>query len=571
MGLNDGLTQTSYNSQTIHAYKLSANEHLGLVSLPYGTVQNIADFMNVTEDGDGNQIKVNFVLNCHYFDMSGGTNGFLGRCQSFTYNGTTMGVGEDGYVGYDGTSTGDKPYTDLVVLHDGTIKYGDFNSWDYTDVMIGVAPAGVQLDNGESKNWYSPACGYSKITTANTQSLLIKFDDGRFGLVAVEGKLSPLTCRDWTKSVGGVHQSCYDSGGSTQCCVRNTDDSIENVVYTGRKIPTAFVAYTIVGEEIEETPTEANYTVETYLQSNGAYPSTANSSVTRTGTVGETVNVTTSDKTPSSGYAYDTSASNVISGIVKSDGSLVLKVYFKQQFIVKYQAGEYGTFTEQSTSSLDYGADTPSAPTTTGQIGYVFNGWNPEVSETVTENVTYVATWIESTDMPYTVKHWKQNVNDDGYTLANTDNLSGTTNAETSAISKTYTGFTVQSFNQSTINADGSTIVNIYYNRDTYTITFNDGVDDSVVFEDIISTVRYGASTPIPDNPTRSGFEFVGWTPTIESIVTENVIYNAQWNEIEIVPIDLAKLSYIYVVETVLTVSQKYFPNFYEYIKDKFN
>ena len=249
MGLTNGLTTTSYNGQAIHAYKLSENEHLGLVSLPYGQVQDIAKFMDVTEDGDGNKIKINFVLNCHYFDMAGGTNGYLGRCQSFTANGTTIGVGEDGYVGYDGTATGDKPYTDLVVLHDGTIKYGDFNSWDYTDVMIGVAPAGIQLDNGEDKNWYSPACGYSKITTANTQSLLIKFDDGRFGLVAVSGKLSPLTCRDWTKSVGGVHQSCYDSGGSTQCCIRNEDDSVENVVYTGRKIPTAFVAYTIVGEE----------------------------------------------------------------------------------------------------------------------------------------------------------------------------------------------------------------------------------------------------------------------------------------------------------------------------------
>ena len=62
MGLNNGLTQTTYNSQAIHAYKLSENEHLGLVSLPYGQVQDIAKFMDVTEDGDGNQIKVNFLL-----------------------------------------------------------------------------------------------------------------------------------------------------------------------------------------------------------------------------------------------------------------------------------------------------------------------------------------------------------------------------------------------------------------------------------------------------------------------------------------------------------------------------
>ena len=209
--------------------------------------------MNVTEDDKGNTIKVNFVLNCHYFDMAGGTNGYLGRCQSFTADARTLGVGEDGFDGYDGGT--DKPYTDLVILNDGTIKYGDFNSWDYpkSEVILGVAPAGIELDNGEDKNWYSPACGYSKITNANTQSLLLKMDDGRFALVAVTGSLSPLACRDWTKLVGGTHQSCYDSGGSTQAIVRNSDGTTETIRNTSRKIPTAFVAYEIVSEDEGDT------------------------------------------------------------------------------------------------------------------------------------------------------------------------------------------------------------------------------------------------------------------------------------------------------------------------------
>ena len=48
MSLIDGLSQHTWENQTLYAYKLSINEHLGLVSLPWGQVQNISNFMNVT-------------------------------------------------------------------------------------------------------------------------------------------------------------------------------------------------------------------------------------------------------------------------------------------------------------------------------------------------------------------------------------------------------------------------------------------------------------------------------------------------------------------------------------------
>lgn len=249
MELKNGYQKLTYSSQAIHIFKQHGNLKLGLVSLPYGQVQDIMKFADLAEV-NGKKIKVHAVLNCHYFNMEG-DNGFLGRCQSFTNNGTTKGKGEKDYVGYDGTPTGDKPYMDLVVTHEGNIRFGEFYSWDWLDVMLGVAPAGILLDGGKDVCQYSPACKYSKLTTKNTQSLLVKCSDGTFALVAVSGKLSPIQCRTFLKKYGITHLSCYDSGGSTQFVVDGSKK-----VYTGRKIPTCFIMYEEIVDPVKESVEE---------------------------------------------------------------------------------------------------------------------------------------------------------------------------------------------------------------------------------------------------------------------------------------------------------------------------
>jgi fimbrial isopeptide formation D2 family protein/uncharacterized repeat protein (TIGR02543 family) len=62
-------------------------------------------------------------------------------------------------------------------------------------------------------------------------------------------------------------------------------------------------------------------------------------------------------------------------------------------YTVIYQPGTHGTFAQQSTSGLSYGATTPAAPTPTGDAGWNFTGWSPAIQATVTGNVTYVAQW----------------------------------------------------------------------------------------------------------------------------------------------------------------------------------
>ena len=63
-----------------------------------------------------------------------------------------------------------------------------------------------------------------------------------------------------------------------------------------------------------------------------------------------------------------------------------------------------------------------------------------------------------------------------------------------------------------------------------YTVTYTDGVDGEVVFEDKVFNVVVGSSTPgFGGTPTRAGYTFTGWSPAVEENVTRDITYNATW------------------------------------------
>ena len=220
--------------------------------------------------------------------------------------------------------------------------------------------------------------------------------------------------------------------------------------------------------------TDTKYTVEFYYQTEGNYKNVADFTDERTGTTDTLAQVTENDKNPAQdkvGYVYDESAANVLKGTIAGDGSLVLKVYFKQQFTVTYKPGTQGAFTEQTKTGLDYGTATPAFEgNTTGKPGYTFAGWQPSVARKVTSNAEYVAQWTANTNTKYTVEHYLQKLNKtDEYDLKETENnLTGTTGELTNAQAKSYDGFTAQPFEQKEIAGDGTTVVKIYYTRNNY-------------------------------------------------------------------------------------------------------
>ena len=67
--------------------------------------------------------------------------------------------------------------------------------------------------------------------------------------------------------------------------------------------------------------------------------------------------------------------------------------------------------------------------------------------------------------------------------------------------------------------------------KSRYTVTYTDGVDGEVVFEDkVFNDLVVGTQTPqFGGTPTRAGYTFTGWSPAVEEKVTKNITYNATW------------------------------------------
>lgn len=111
------------------------------------------------------------------------------------------------------------------------------------------------------------------------------------------------------------------------------------------------------------------------------------------------------------------------------------------------------------------------------KAGYTFAGWSLEANGTKQTEVTpngdtkLYALWTPA-KADYTVIHWQENANDDGYSFKESQKLSGKTDGQTNATAKSYKGFTATEIKQQTISGDGSTIVNVYYQRNSYTIHF---------------------------------------------------------------------------------------------------
>ena len=120
---------------------------------------------------------------------------------------------------------------------------------------------------------------------------------------------------------------------------------------------------------------------------------------------------------------------------------------------------------------------TVTLPTTATRLGYTFGGWYQDGQPVTQVNAAanLEAHWIAAANTKYTVIHWQENANDDGYSFKESETKTGKTGEQTAATAKNYSkeGFTVQAIKQQTIAGDGSTIVNVYYKRNVYTITFH--------------------------------------------------------------------------------------------------
>ena len=95
--------------------------------------------------------------------------------------------------------------------------------------------------------------------------------------------------------------------------------------------------------------------------------------------------------------------------------------------------------------------------------------------------------------------------------------------------------------------------------KSRYTVTYTDGVDDEVVFEDkVFPDLVVGTATPeFGGTPTRAGYTFTGWSPAVEEKVTKNITYNATW-DMNWTPINSAPV--IRATDKTITVGDTFDP-----------
>lgn len=180
------------------------------------------------------------------------------------------------------------------------------------------------------------------------------------------------------------------------------------------------------------------------------------------------------------------------------------------------------------TATVAVGSSYSQTVTSPTVVGYTPDQATVDVSVTNADrNVTYTVTYSPA-KVNFTVKHYQQNVADDKYTLADTSTETGyTENPVGENLKKTYEGFTGLIYDTETkIAADGSTVVEIYYDRNYYLLNLN--LDGGYGAEPMYA--KYGTPVSVAD-PEKSGYTFGGWSPALPDTIKGTTTHKAQWNK----------------------------------------
>lgn len=161
--------------------------------------------------------------------------------------------------------------------------------------------------------------------------------------------------------------------------------------------------------------------------------------------------------------------------------------------------------------------------------GFKFLGWEPEVADTVTEDVTYIAKWGELYTVTYTDgakgKAFEDQVYENVLSGTKTPNFDGT---------PTRKGYKFAGWEPEVAETVTENVTYTAKWEELYTVTYTDGVKGKAFKDQVYSDLEAGTDTPKFDGkPTRKGYTFTGWSPKVTDTVTKDVTYVAQWKSVK--------------------------------------
>ena len=205
------------------------------------------------------------------------------------------------------------------------------------------------------------------------------------------------------------------------------------------------------------------------------------------------------------------------------------------------EKGKIVTFTANPSSGYkvkEWKADGVAVP------GNTTNSYAFTVTKAADVKVSFEA--LPPGEASYTVKHYQEGT-DGTYPAEPTEseNKSGTSGDPVVYTPKTggdYEGFTYKSNlteingtvqENGTIAADGSTVVKLYYERNTVNVTFKlAGGNIAGNTADVVKTGKYGTALEVPANPIKEDSVFKGWNPALPAtpvFPAANAEYTANW------------------------------------------
>lgn len=199
------------------------------------------------------------------------------------------------------------------------------------------------------------------------------------------------------------------------------------------------------------------------------------------------------------GHNYVGVHSGSLKGTVNVGDNVVRLALNTNTYNVVYNAN--GGSGSTATSTHKYGEAKTLTPNGFSKTGYSFAGWATSASGSVaysngqsvtnltaTNNgtVNLYAKWTPNTNTKYTVNHYQMNLDGVNYTLKESESKTGTSDSSItiSNLKKSYTGFTYVNgkvgssvVTTTTVAADGSRVIDLYYSRNKYYLDVNGMLD----------------------------------------------------------------------------------------------
>lgn len=230
-------------------------------------------------------------------------------------------------------------------------------------------------------------------------------------------------------------------------------------------------------------------------------------------------------------------------------------------YTVTFKDGANEAVFKDETQQVEYGKPIPSHADPV-RPGYNFTGWTsepanyqPGTGTMPANNITFTAQWTEKTSVTisYVAKEGgsvdpsSETLNPDTGTAVGSTAAAGTgytfdgwySDSECTEAKKVGGQATFIPIKPTTGWVDGTTFY-AKFTKNTYTVTYTDGVDGAEVFaDDEHNNVAYGDTIPVFTNgtPTREGYNFIGWASSVEGVTpssampASNVTFTATWTE----------------------------------------